>query len=228
MNFGLSSAIKLGKREGINPIIAEIKVYSPKYSDLLQGRDPIKILRAYESAGAVGISYITEPKYFKGNFELFRRICKGTDLPVLRKDFIRSKDEIERTAEAEASAVLLITRILGNKTAEFVDYALEHGLETLVEVHTKDDIRIANETKTPMIGINNRDILRLERDDETVELTEKLCRYVSDGIVRISESGITSIDDLKRVLRCVDAALIGTVFMKAENTEKVVKAFVEG
>ena len=228
MDFGLSSAIKLRKRERVNPVIAEIKVYSPKYGDLLRGRDPIKILRAYESAGAVGISYITEPKYFKGNFELFRRICKETDLPVLRKDFIRSKDEIERTAEVEASAVLLITRILGNKTAEFVDYALEHGLETLIEVHTKDDVRIANETKTPMIGINNRDILRLERDDGTVELTEKLCRYVSDDVVRVSESGITSIEDLKRALRCVDAALIGTAFMKAENTEEVVKAFVEG
>lgn len=112
MDFGLSSAIKLRKRERVNPVIAEIKVYSPKYGDPLRSRDPIKILRAYESAGAVGISYITEPKYFKGNFELFRRICKETDLPVLRKDFITSKDEIERTAEAEASAVLIITRIL--------------------------------------------------------------------------------------------------------------------
>lgn len=228
VDLSLSKAIKLRKEENLNPIIAEIKVHSPKYGDLLRGRDPIKILRAYERAGAAGISYITEPKYFKGNFELFRRICREADLPVLRKDFITSKDEIERTAEAEASAVLIITRILGDKTAEFVDYALEHGLETLVEVHTRDEVRIANETRTPMIGINNRDIARLEKDDGTVEVTEKLCEYVRNDAVRVSESGISSVEDLKRALRYADAALIGTAFMRAENAEEVVKAFVEG
>ena len=144
VDFGLSTAIKHRKREGANPIIAEIKVYSPKYGDLLGDRDPIDILRAYERAGVVGISYITEPKYFGGDFKLFRKICRETDLPVLRKDFITSKNEIERSAEAEASAVLIITRILGERTAEFVDYALEHGLETLVEVHSLDEIRIVS------------------------------------------------------------------------------------
>ena len=227
MDFGLSTAIKHRKREGANPIIAEIKVYSPKYGDLLGDRDPIDILRAYERAGVVGISYITEPKYFGGDFKLFRKICRETDLPVLRKDFITSKNEIERSAEAEASAVLIITRILGERTAEFVDYALEHGLETLVEVHSLDEIRIANEMRTTMIGINNRDISRLEKDDGTVELTEKLCRYVRDGVLKVSESGISSIEDLKRALRYADAALIGTAFMKAEDTEGIVRRFVE-
>uniref|UniRef100_A0A7C3UKX9 Indole-3-glycerol phosphate synthase n=1 Tax=Geoglobus ahangari TaxID=113653 RepID=A0A7C3UKX9_9EURY len=227
MDFGLSNAIKLRKKEGANPIIAEIKVYSPKYGDLLRDRDPIDILKAYERGGAVGISYITEPKHFRGDFKFFRRICRETDLPVLRKDFITSKSEIERTAEAEASAVLIITRILRENTAEFVDYALEHGLETLVEVHSLDEIRIANETKTPLIGINNRDISRLERDNGTVEVTERLCRYVRDGVVKVSESGINSIEDLRRALRCADAALIGTAFMKAKDTEGTVRRFVE-
>jgi len=224
----LSRSIERRAREGLNPIIAEIKVFSPKYGDLLRDRDPIDILRAYERAGAVGISYITEQKHFRGDFELFRKICRETDLPVLRKDFITSKDEIERTAEVEASAVLIITRILKERIAEFVDYALEHGLETLVEVHSLDEVRIANETRTTMIGINNRDISGLEKDDGTIELTEKLCRYVREGAVKVSESGISSIEDLKRALRCADAALIGTAFMKAEDTEEIVKAFVEG
>ena len=228
VDFGLSTAIKLRKKEGANPIIAEIKVYSPKYGDLLGSRDPIDILRAYERAGVVGVSYITESKYFKGDFDLFRKICRETDLPVLRKDFVTSKDEIERTAEAEASAILLITRILGEKTAEFVDYALEHALDPLVEVHSLSEVEIANETRTTMIGINNRDISKLERDDGTVELTERLCGFVRDGVVKVSESGISSIEDLKRALRCADAALIGTAFMKAENVEEAVKAFVEG
>jgi len=215
------------KREGVNPIIAEIKVYSPKYGDLLRGRDPIKILRAYESAGAVGISYITEPKYFKGNFELFRRICKETDLPVLRKDFITSKDEIERTAEAEASAVLIITRILKDKTAEFVDFTLEHGLDPLVEVHSEEELRIAIETNSTMIGINNRDIARLEKDDGNVSLTKKLAPFIPNEFVKVSESGISGLEDLKVALRYADAALVGTAFMRAEDPEKIVREFVE-
>ncbi len=224
MDFGLSKAIRNCKK---NAIIAEVKVYSPKYGDLLRGRDPIGILRAYERAGAVGISYITEPKYFNGNFELFRRICKETDLPVLRKDFITNKEEIERTAEAEASAVLIIARILKDKTAEFVDFVLEHGLDSLVEVHTIEDLKIAVETNSTMIGINNRDIGRLERDDGNITLTQKLAPLIPNKFVKVSESGITSLQDLKIALSYADAALIGTAFMKAEDPEKIVREFVE-
>ncbi len=225
--FGLSDAIKLRKKERRNPIIAEIKVYSPKYGDLLRGRDPLNILKIYEKCGVAGISYITA-KEFGGDISTFKTICRESNLPVLRKDFITSRNEIEKTAELEASAILLIIRILKDKTSEFVDYALDHGLETLVEVHTKTDVKIANETKTPMIGINNKDILKLEMDAGNIELTEKLCRFVRDDVVKISESGIMSIKDLKRALKCADAALIGTAFMLAKDTERIVKAFVEG
>ncbi len=224
MDFGLSKAIRGCDK---NAVIAEIKVHSPKYGDLLRNRDPIEILRAYERAGAVGISYITEPKYFKGDFELFRRICKETELPVLRKDFITTKVEIERTAEAEASAVLIITRILKDKTAEFVDFALEHGLDTLVEVHSEEELAIAVETNSTMVGINNRDIGRLEKDDGNVSVTAKLAPMIPDKYVKVSESGITSLQDLKIALSYADAVLIGTAFMKAEDPEKIVREFVE-
>jgi len=220
----MSDAIKKCKK---NAVIAEVKVYSPKYGDLLQGRDELEILRAYERAGAVGISYITEPKYFKGDFEVFRKICNATSLPVLRKDFITTKEEIERTAEAGGAAVLIIARILKDDTAEFVDYALEHGLDTLVEVHSEGEIEIAKDTNTTMIGINNRDIAKLEIDDGDVSLTEKLARLIPKNVVLVSESGITSVEDLRRALKYADAALIGTAFMKAENTEEFVRSFVE-
>ncbi|RLI80173.1 indole-3-glycerol phosphate synthase TrpC [Archaeoglobales archaeon] len=217
--------IKLYKNE-VNPIIAEIKVYSPKHGDLLGKRDPIEIMEIYERCGVVGISYITA-KEFKGDFELFRRICEGSNLPVLRKDFVMDKHEIEKTAEVEASAILLIARFLKDKTSEFVDYSLEHGLETLVEVHSIEDVAIAKQTKTTMIGINNRDITKLEKDDGSVCITEKLCNYLPNRVLRVSESGIRTIDDLRRALRVADAALIGTAFMVAEDVEKVVKEFVK-
>ncbi len=221
--FRLSKSIKDCDK---NAIIAEIKIYSPKHGDLLRGRNPIDILRAYERTGVCGISYITEPNHFKGSFEFFKELCKLTDLPVLRKDFITTKFEIERTAEAEGSAILLIARILKDKTAEFVDYAKEHGLDTIVEVHTSQDVEIAVNTNTTIVGINNRDIDKLEKDDGSVEVTEKLAPLIPNRFVKLSESGIRSLEDLKRALKFTDAVLIGTAFMLAEDTENFVRCFV--
>ncbi|ADC66131.1 Indole-3-glycerol-phosphate synthase [Ferroglobus placidus DSM 10642] len=219
--------IRKRKEEKLNPVVAEIKVHSPKFGDLLGKRDPIEILKTYESCRVAGISYITERKHFKGDFELFKRICKLSHLPVLRKDFVTSKVEIERTAEAEADAVLLIARILKDKTAEFVDFALEHGLESVVEVHSEKEVEFAVETNTPIIGINNRDISKLEKDGGSVEVTKKLAKLIPRRFVRISESGIANLNDLKIALSYADAALVGTAFMKADRVEDVVRSFVE-
>ncbi len=225
MVFGLGDMIELRKKEGLNPIIAEIKIYSPKHGDLLRGRDPLEILKVYERCRVAGISYITS-HIFKGNLKMLEKICNESNLPVLRKDFILSKEEIELSASMGVSAILLIARILGEKTAEFVDYALEHGLEALVEVHTIDDVKIVESTKASIVGINNRDISKLEVDNGDVELTKRLSPLIRDRI-KVSESGIMSLDDLRIALRYADAALIGTAFMKAEDTEAVVKSFVE-
>jgi len=211
-----------------NPIIAEIKVHSPKYGDLLKGRSELDILKIYEEAGAVGISYITDKQHFNGNFDVFKRICENTELPVLRKDFLTTKDEIEKTASAGGSTVLIIARLLKENTAEFVDFALECGLDTLVEVHNTEEIEIAKNTNTTMIGINNRDISKLELDDGTVSLTEKLANLIPKDIILVSESGISNLADLKIALTYADAALIGTSFMTAENQKEFVKSFVEG
>lgn len=226
-NRVLCDMIKRGKLQKINPIIAEIKIYSPKYGDLLRGRDPLSILKIYEQCGVVGISYITAPE-FKGDFKLFQTLCRESSLPVLRKDFIIDKSEIKRTREAGASAILLITGLLKKRLPEFVDYALKQGLDTLVEAHTVDEIRLANRTETTMIGINNRDITKLEVDDGSVALTEKLQPEIKNEVIKVSESGITTLRDLSRALRNVDAVLVGTAFMMAKNTEECVRNFVEG
>jgi len=223
--FRLSKSIRLTGQDR-NAVVAEIKVHSPKHGDLLRGRDPMNILRAYENAGVCGVSYITEPNHFKGSIDLLKKICKETELPVLRKDFILDRCEIERTAEVEASAILLIARILKDKTHEFVDFAIEHGLDTVVEVHKPKDVEIATDTKTKIVGINNRDIGKLEVDDGSVEITEKLSPLIPNRFIKISESGIKSLDDLKRALRFADAVLIGTTFMLSNDVERTVRCFV--
>jgi indole-3-glycerol phosphate synthase len=225
MDFGILEMINRRKKEGLNAIIAEIKTYSPKYGDLLGNRDPLEILEIYHRCRVAGISYITA-RGFRGDFKVLKEICKNSQLPVLRKDFILSKSEIERTAEAEASAVLLIARLLTNKTPEFADYALEHGIEPLVEVHNLSDLDFLSE-RMRIVGINNRDIFSLELDDGDVSNTERIAKKINAECI-VSESGISTISDLKRALRFADAALIGTAFMRAKNTEEFVKSFVEG
>lgn len=221
----MSEMIKRRKRDGKNPVIAEIKVFSPKYGDLLRGRDPLEILEIYESCEVAGISYITA-KAFRGDKRLLKRICESSSLPVLRKDFIETREEIEETSELGASAVLLIARNLGDKTSELVDFTLEHGLEPVVEVHSVEDIEIANKTRTPIIGINNRDIRRMEMDDGSIEVTERLSKFIREGSLKLSESGISNLADLSRALRCTDAVLIGTAFMKSSDIRRTVSSFV--
>lgn len=145
----------------------------------------------------------------------------------MRKDFIASKEEVERTAEAGASAVLLITRLLKEELPEFVDFAKEHGLDTLVEVHSEEELAIALQTDSTMIGINNRDIGKLELDDGNVSLTEKLAPLIPKRYVKVSESGIAGTEDLKRALRHADAALIGTALMKTPDPEEFLRKLVE-
>ena len=208
-----------------NAIIAEIKAVSPTLGDLMNGRSVQDLVEAYESGGACAVSYITSP-FFGGSLEALREICSITELPVLRKDFIVTKDEIEKTAEAEGDAVLLISRILKESTAEFVDFAREHGIESVVEVHSINDIEYAINSESPIIGINNRDIAILEKDDGSIEVTEKLSPLIDSHALKISESGIQTRKHVERALRYADAILVGTAFMKAENIERKVLEFV--
>ncbi len=173
MDFGFVEALKGASRNGKNAIIAEIKVHSPIYGDLLRGRRVEDILRAYERAGAAAISYITA-KQFSGDFETLKRIVSLTDLPVLRKDFIRSREEIERSAEIEVAALLLIARHLKERTAEMVDLSIEHGIEPLVEVHHAEDLIYAENARAVLI--NNRDIDQMERDGGALKLLQELRR----------------------------------------------------
>ncbi|MET1123638.1 MAG: indole-3-glycerol phosphate synthase TrpC [Archaeoglobaceae archaeon] len=220
--FGLGRALRKASHKA-NAIIAEVKVRSPKDGDLLRNRDPIEVLRAFERGGAAAISYITEPHFFGGSMKLLKQICSSTHLPVLRKDFIVTKREIEATAEAGAAAVLLIARILKDDTAEFVDFAADHGIDAVVEVHGEDELKFVEGVE--IVGINNRDIARLEKDDGDVRRTVRIAPLVKADL-KISESGIRSVDDLLIALRYADAALVGTAFMRAENPEEVVRTFV--
>jgi indole-3-glycerol phosphate synthase len=223
--FGLSRAITSQNSRSLPAIIAEVKCYSPLLGDLRGDRRIEDIVSAYETCGAVGISYITADM-FRGSLGVLRSICDMTDLPVLRKDFVTSCEQLEETASAGASAVLLIARTLGEGTAELVDVARSLGLDTLVEVHNSEDIPHAISSNTTMIGINNRDITAFERDGGTVSVTESIACLIDTDELLVSESGIDTASDLARALAHTNAALIGTSLMRAPSIEQKFEEFM--
>jgi|Deesub1362A_J573_1020465.scaffolds.fasta_scaffold00089_75 indole-3-glycerol phosphate synthase len=212
---------------GANAVIAEIKPRSPKYGDLMRGRDPFTLLDAYEKGGARAISYITESRFFGGDMRLLKDLCSVSNLPVLRKDFILDIQDIDDSVDCGVDAVLFLAGMVKDRLGIMLDYCHDYGIAGLVETSCKDDIDIAKKYHAKLIGINNRDITKLEKDDGDISRTLLLSKFVPKSSILISESGIGSISDVREVMKVVDGILVGTAFMLASNPEKTVRSFVE-
>ncbi len=201
------------------PVIPDIKSRSPQEGDLLCGRDPVKLAQALAAAGAPVLSVVTEPKHFGGTPELLQRIAQATALPVLRKDFINSRAQLQESVELGASAVLLIASMLAKEQLfGLVEDAVRLGLEPLVETHNEAEVMAANELKLPIIGINNRNIVQLELDDGSVGTTERLAGLVRPGVLVVSESSIANAADVLRAKAAgAHAVLVGTAILRAKD-----------
>ena len=162
--------------------------------------------------------------------ELLTLIRENTSLPILRKDFIQNTNQIEETKKIGAEAILLIACMLSERElSQLNDYAHRLGLETVVEVHTLRDIEKIKNLRLDIVGINNKDILNLEKDEDQVKTTIELINKVPDYVITISESGIRSFEDIKEVIEAgCDAVLMGTSLLKAENIKEKVEKIVNG
>ena len=212
------------------PVIAEVKVRSPKAGELLRGRHPGTLAATYETANAAGVAVATEPTRFGGTLDLVRLVRRATDLPVLRNDFPTSPDHLDATREAGADAVVLIVKELtAEQLAGLHAHAQSLGLETLVQVHSIADIaRIAQLGLTPdLIGVNNRDVTIGEIDDGDVSHTEALARAVPAGPPVISQSGIRDTGDVRRARDAgADAVIGGTAILQAADPAGMLAALV--
>ncbi len=227
---GMVDSIRARQRAGHMPVIAEIKVRSPKEGPLLRGRDPVDLARAYEAGGAAGISVVTEPHDFGGSVDIIRRIRGVTGLPILRKDFPRSTVDVDTTVEAGAQVLLLTVKMLDPEGfADLHARALDSGLETLVEVGSDADIgRLREMGIAPsIVGINNRDIAIGETDDGDVGRTEGLAEAVPQDAPLLSESAISTADDARRARDAgADAVLVGTAILQADDPTAKVRELV--
>ncbi len=202
-----------------NVVIPDIKCYSPKEGDILQGRNPVEVALGLQNAGAPVISVVTEEKEFHGSMKLLREIADKVNVPILRKDFIHTKQDLVETIENGASAILLMCSCLKKEELEFLyNEALGLGLDPFVETHTLEEMEFAKSLGAKLIGINNRNILELERDDGTVNTTIDLVKHAPKDAVLISESSIKNASEVRRSIEAgCSGVLVGTAIWQAKN-----------
>ncbi|AKB81074.1 Indole-3-glycerol phosphate synthase [Methanosarcina barkeri 3] len=224
------SAVADAKADGKVPVIAEVKPASPgrAFRDILPGT-AAELAWEMEEAGAVAVSVLTEPLVFRGSLENLDSVRNTVCLPVLRKDFIIDRKQLD---EVQSDLVLLIAGILGEELGVFVELAIEKGFEPLVEVHNKQELDLALKTAARVIGINNRDLETLKIDLGTTEELAPIIRECDlDHGTRhliISESGMNSVLDVRRVIQAgADAVLIGSALMESNSVFDKTKEFVQ-
>ena len=225
-----STAILTQKATGTIPVIPDVKCISPQHGDLLRGRCPVEAAILLKNAGAPAMSVVTESQNFGGSPELLRDIAEATGLPILRKDFITTTDDLKISLDHGAVAILLMCATQTEQSLfELYEAALQLGLEPLVETHTPDEMQLAKKLGATLVGINNRDITRLERDDGTVTNTRNLAEFAPENAVLISESGINTPQEARQAIDAgADAVLVGTALWQAADMAAFYKEFEVG
>jgi len=203
-------------------IIAEVKKASPSKGIIKEDFDPLKIAQEYSTNGANAISVLTEPHFFKGDLEYLTGIRRYVDTPLLRKDFIVDKYQIIEALVYGADFILLIAKALSkNELQELYDYALHLGLEVLVEIHDKEDLKKAIACGAHIIGINHRNLETFEMD---MNLCHELIPLIPNGKIIVAESGVSDTDIVKELSEAgADAFLIGEHFMRQSDIGAEVK-----
>ncbi|MFA1610424.1 indole-3-glycerol phosphate synthase [Halobellus rubicundus] len=215
-------AVRAAEADGRVPVVAEVKPTSPT-TEGERTDDPVALAEEMVAGGATALSVLTEPEHFGGSTENLRRIREAVDVPVLRKDFVVREAQLDAVA---SDLVLLIARFLDepgtDSLAALYETAEARGSQPLVEVHTREELERALDVGAEIVGVNNRDLGELEVDLGTFE---RLAPDVPDDVTLLAESGVTSVDDVRRMRRAgADALLIGTAIMDGDvraNTERL-------
>lgn len=207
-------------------LIAEVKRASPSAGVINAEVDPVLQARLYAQAGASAISVLTDEKFFHGSLGCLSKIRAEVDVPVLRKDFIIDEVQIHEAVVAGADAILLIVAALAQeRLVELLECAHTFQLDVLVEVHDREELERALDTEARIIGINNRNLHTFQVDLHT---TEELSEEVPSHLILVSESGIRTPEDARRVHGWgADAILVGESLMRAEDVDGAVRALME-
>jgi indole-3-glycerol phosphate synthase len=211
-----AGAIRARITAGRSAVIAEVKKASPSKGVLREQFDPAAIAASYERHGAACLSVLTDRQFFQGKLDDLKAARGACSLPVLRKDFMMDPYQIYEARAAGADCILLIVAALtAEKLHELEAAAIELGLSVLVEVHDGAELETALQLKSPLIGINNRNLRTFET---TLETTLGLLSRVPGDRLVITESGILKPEDVTRMrAHQVHGFLVGEAFMRAPD-----------
>ncbi len=212
-------------------VIAEVKKASPSAGLIREDFDPVAIAKAYHGAGAAAISCLTDEKYFQGSLDYIAQIKEAVPLPVLRKDFIIDPYQVYQARAAGADAILLIAECLGEpQLIDLLILATELKMTVLLEVHDYESlIQVKSHVGFPhpgyqLLGINNRDLKTMTTD---LSHTLKLIKDVPDIDILVSESGIKTHDDIKRLQEAgIHRVLVGEHLMRQADIGKALRALM--
>jgi len=208
-------------------IIAEIKKASPSKGNIRLDANIVAIAGEYINNGAAVISVLTETDYFKGNIEYLKEIRqKYPNSILLRKDFIIDPYQIYEAKICGADMILLILALTGvEKTKELIRVAKELGLETLVEVHTEEEMTQALELDTNFIGVNNRNLQTLEF---SLDVSRDLAKYINNKQIFVCESGLKTSEEIIEMINLgYKGFLIGSHFMELDSPGEELKKLIE-
>ena len=219
---GLRAKIAAG-RAGV---IAEVKKASPSKGVLRPDFQPAAIAQSYAEHGAACLSVLTDVQFFQGSVDYLRQARAACALPVLRKDFMVDLYQVYEARAMGADAILLIVSALDHGLmAELEACALELGMDVLVEVHDGEELDAALKLRTPLVGINNRNLRTFE---VTLDTTLGLLDRIPQDRLVVTESGILGAADVARMRAAnVHAFLVGEAFMRAENPGRELQRLFE-
>jgi indole-3-glycerol phosphate synthase len=213
------------RRSDHGNIIAEIKHRSPSKGIIRDDFDPVCIAKSYSNGGATALSVLCEEEFFGGSLEHLQAIRECVGLPLLRKDFIFDEYQLYESAAAGADAVLLIVAILEDGLlARLIGMANDLGLDTLVEVHSADEMKRAARAGAPIVGVNNRDLTTFKVDLDT---SIQLATLAPQGAILVSESGINSEHDIRRLKDAgFSGFLVGEHLMRARDPGEALRRLI--
>jgi len=220
---GFTYRLKQVMEQGIPAVIAEIKKASPSRGVIRENFKPIEIAKSYARHHAACLSVLTDVEYFQGEDSYLVQARNACELPVLRKDFIIDAYQVFESRVIGADCILLIVSALSDmQLQDLAGQSMELDMDVLVEVHDREELERGLMLRTPLIGINNRNLHTFETDLNT---TLDLLTDVFHDRTVITESGIHTRDDVKLMRKNnVDAFLVGEAFMREDDPGKALSS----